>query len=115
MGLDIVVYNKERKFLNSFRAGSYNYFAEFRNVICKNVLKIEDKKIQQLFYYFIFHSDCMGKIYYTKCKKILKGFESKEFKQALFFEYLDDENKYFFESLEDWKNGLKLAIKNKGH
>jgi len=117
MGLDIAIYSREKEFLNSFRAGGYSFFGKFRNWICGIILNIKDKKIQELFLDFSFHSDCLGKMNFTKCKQLLKGFESKEFKEQLFFEFLDDKNKYykyFLEVLEEWKKGLKLAVKNKG-
>ena len=114
MGLDILVYNKNKEELYSFRTGSYTFFGKFRNWICGVILNIKDKKIQALFFNFLYHSDCDGKMNFTKCKQLLKGFESDEFKEQLFFEYLDDKNKYFLEVLEDWKKGLKLAVENKG-
>jgi len=115
MGLDIIVYSKEKKELFSFRAGGYSFFHRFRSFIVNSVGNIKDKKIRVLFLDFLSHSDCEGKFCFTKCKKLLKGFESYEFKEQLFFEYLNDENKYLLESLEDWKKGLKLAVKHKGY
>jgi hypothetical protein len=112
MGLDIIVLNKNKKEIGYFRVGSYGYFHEFRGWLFSIV---KDLKVGHLFFYFFNHSDSSGNLNYNKCKKLLKGFESDEFKQEIFFQHLEDNiNKYFFESVNDWIGGLKLVVKNKG-
>jgi len=115
MGLDIIVYNKKKEFLYSFRAGAYSYFNKFRNFIMNNVIEMKNQRNVDLFIDFLIHSDCQNKLGLKSCKKLLKGFECDEFKEQLLLEFLSDENKYLLESLEDWKRGLKLAIKHKGY
>ena len=47
-----------------------------------NVVEMKNQKNVEFFKNFLIHSDCQGKFGLRDCKKLLKGFESKEFKNS---------------------------------
>jgi len=111
MGLDIVYYSKDNKYLGDFRAGSCSFYNRFRNFLYDLSLNLPKKK---LFSILFFHSDCEGDLIFRECQKLLKDFENPKLNQFLLLESLDEENYYLIESFKDWKKALKIVVKNRG-
>lgn len=124
MGLDIVIYNKNKKQVDIFRAGSYSGFNWFRLILSElsqELIELNSKGVNTEkipFFSILFDSDCSGKIGLKNCRKLLKDFNNPKMRDSLILLSLKDDWDFdmniFMVWFRRWKKGLKQAVENKG-